>query len=82
MGISEGIAVGIEKGQPEINDALRSMTNTSLNTVHTGQFAGGTTNNAYSVAPTIYIYGAEGQSVDALAAAVEEKLNNSLMRGL
>lgn len=68
------LAEGIRKGIPEIAGAMDTMARTMTPTM-----AAGTTNNT-SNAFSINVYGAQGQSEEALARMVEERMKNRMAR--
>lgn len=85
--IGEGMAQGILAERGTVANAAESLGLSAVNAVNSnmgmGLSGGNTTNNrTYNMTPTIYIYGAEGQSVEELAALVEEQLNTTLIRRL
>ena len=84
--IGEGMAEGILASQRTVANAADSLGLSALNAVNTNMAYGGAggnvRNSTYNLTPTIYVYGAEGQNVDEIAAAVEQKINDSLIRRL
>ena len=84
--IGEGMAEGILASQRTVANAADSLGLSALNAVNTNMACGGAggsvRNSTYNLTPTIYVYGAEGQNVDEIAAAVEQKINDSLIRRL
>lgn len=84
--IGEGMAEGILASQRTVANAADSLGLSALNAVNTNMAYGGAggsvRNSTYNLTPTIYVYGADGQNVDEIAAAVEQKINDSLIRRL
>lgn len=84
--IGEGMAEGILASSKTVDNAVTSLGLGALNAVNSnmavGSGMGSVSNSTYNLTPTVYVYGAEGQNVDELAAAVEQRINESLIRRL
>lgn len=69
------LAQGIEKGIPQIEDAMSAMTSAMVPSI--GR-AGSIDNSTNSV--SINVYGAPGQDINELANVIEERLANNVVR--
>lgn len=82
--IGAGIAEGIKASEKNVTSAVDSLALNAVNAVDSnmgiGMNGNSLKNATYNMTPTIYIYGAEGQNVDELAAVVEQRINQSLIR--
>lgn len=71
---------GIKQGIPEIQSAMNALANTMVPSMKASEntMAAGQTNTTNSV--NITVYGAQGQNVNELAAIIEQKITDNVVR--
>lgn len=72
------LAQGIEKGIPQVEDAMNTMTNSMTPTMG-GTNATNTTNNNTNTV-SVNVYGAQGQDINELAQIIEQTITDNVVR--